>query len=112
MMVVPSKRMAVVVFSPRLDAVGNSARGVEVCKRLVNEFGLHPYRGMTAGRVAAHQIGGQMNEADKRAEAASAADRALGGVARAGSGGVTVNAADAAKAGAAGRRMGQPGQHL
>ncbi|TDO56207.1 L-glutaminase [Kribbella sp. VKM Ac-2571] len=123
MMVVPSKRMAVVVFSPRLDAVGNSVRGVEVCKRLVNEFGLHPYRGMSAGRVAAHQLGGQMNEADKRAELASAADRALGGVARAGSGGpakvaatdgtgVAVKAADTERAGTAGRRAGQPGQQL
>jgi glutaminase len=113
MMVVPSKRMAVVVFSPRLDPVGNSVRGVEVCKRLVNEFGLHPYQGMSAGRVAAHAIGGHMNEADKRAELASAADRALGGVARPGSGSTPkAKPADANRAGTAGRRAGQPGQQL
>ena len=125
LMVVPSKRMAVVVFSPRLDAVGNSVRGVEVCKRLVNEFGLHPYGSMGGerGRIAAHQIGGHMNEADKRAEAASAADRALGGVARAGSGtaakgagtdgsGVAVTTADTQRAGTTVRRSGQPSQQL
>ena len=32
MMVVPEKRLAVVTFSPRLDAAGNSVRGVEVCR--------------------------------------------------------------------------------
>jgi glutaminase len=51
MMVVPQKRMAVVVFSPRLDEAGNSVRGVEVCRRLVNEFGLHPYKGLSAERA-------------------------------------------------------------
>jgi glutaminase len=50
MMVVPEKRMAVVVFSPRLDAAGNSVRGVEVCRQLVDQFGLHPYKGLGAGR--------------------------------------------------------------
>jgi glutaminase len=50
MMVVPDKRLAVVVFSPRLDPAGNSVRGVEVCRRLVNEFGLHPYKGLGAER--------------------------------------------------------------
>lgn len=58
MMVVPSKRFAVVTFSPRLDAAGNSVRGVEVCRRLVDEFGLHPYKGLSAEQSraqAAHQ---------------------------------------------------------
>jgi glutaminase len=50
MMVVPEKRLAVVTFSPRLDEAGNSVRGVEVCKRLVNEFGLHPYQSLGAER--------------------------------------------------------------
>jgi glutaminase len=107
MMVVPSKRMAVVVFSPRLDAVGNSVRGVEVCKRLVNEFGLHPYRSMGAERGrAAGQLTGALNGADRRAEAASAADRALGGLARPGSGRVSVarDAEQAATTGAAATR--------
>jgi glutaminase len=32
------------VFSPRLDAKGNSVRGVEVCRRLASDFALHPLR--------------------------------------------------------------------
>lgn len=54
MMVVPEKRLAVVVFSPRLDEAGNSVRGVEVCRRLVHDFDLHPYRrqGAERGREA------------------------------------------------------------
>ncbi len=32
------------VFSPRLDAKGNSVRGVEVCSRLATDFALHPLR--------------------------------------------------------------------
>jgi glutaminase len=50
LLVVPQKRMAVAVFSPRLDAAGNSVRGLEVCRRLVNRFGLHPYRHLGAER--------------------------------------------------------------
>jgi glutaminase len=50
MMVVPAQRFAVVTFSPRLDEAGNSVRGVEVCRRLVDDFGLHPYRGLGAER--------------------------------------------------------------
>ncbi|MBP2351011.1 glutaminase [Kribbella aluminosa] len=77
MLVVPSKRLAVVTFSPRLDAAGNSVRGVEVSKRLVNDFNLHPYRALGADRTRRL---GSLNPADRRAEAASAADRALSGM--------------------------------
>ncbi|WP_371403892.1 glutaminase A [Kribbella sp. NBC_00662] len=113
MMVVPSRRLAVVTFSPRLDAAGNSVRGVEVCKRFVNEFGLHPYRGLGAERTrAGQQLTGTFNEADRRAEAASAADRALGGLARPGTGGA-VHSTDGERTGAATtRRAAQPTQHL
>ncbi|QNE17766.1 glutaminase A [Kribbella qitaiheensis] len=69
MMVVPEKRLAVVTFSPRLDEAGNSVRGVEVCRRLVNDFGLHPYKGLGAERAR---------------EAVTAGRLALDGVARAG----------------------------
>ncbi|HSF91567.1 MAG TPA: glutaminase A, partial [Paracoccaceae bacterium] len=31
------------VYSPRLDSVGNSVRGIEVCKRFAREFSLHAY---------------------------------------------------------------------
>ncbi len=35
----------IAVWSPPLDAYGNSVRGVEVCKRLSKDFGLHVYGG-------------------------------------------------------------------
>lgn len=117
MMVVPSRGLAVVVFSPRLDPAGNSVRGVEVCKQLVDQLGLHPYRGLGAGRGRdTVRIGmGGLNQADKRAEVASAADRALGGLARPGSGAAATvqDAAAADRAGVApARRAGQPGQQI
>jgi glutaminase len=113
MMVVPSKRLAVVVFSPRLDAAGNSVRGVEVCKRFVIEFGLHPYRGLR-GPERGPRLAGTFNEADRRAEAASAADRALGGLARPGTGGAgAAQGAAADRAGApATRHPAQPARQL
>jgi len=40
------------VFSPRLDARGNSVRGVAVCKDLSHEFGLHFLRTARASRSA------------------------------------------------------------
>jgi glutaminase len=75
MMVVPEKRLAVVTFSPRLDAAGNSVRGREVCRRLVQDFGLHPYG----------QLGGERGA--QRDATAEAARHAFGGVAKAGSAG-------------------------
>ncbi|WP_145813967.1 glutaminase A [Kribbella amoyensis] len=61
MMVVPDQRLAVVTFSPRLDEAGNSVRGVEVCQRLVNDFGLHPFKSLGAER------GVEMSDAARRA---------------------------------------------
>ena len=77
MMVVPEKRLAVVTFSPRLDEAGNSVRGVEVCRRLVNEFGLHPDKGLGVERAV--QSGKVRDDV-----MADAVRRALGGVATAG----------------------------
>ncbi|MGC4939796.1 glutaminase A [Kribbella sp. DT2] len=68
MMVVPEKRLAVVTFSPRLDEAGNSVRGVEVCRQLVERFGLHPYKSLGTDR--GRDLG----------SAADASRRALGGM--------------------------------
>jgi glutaminase len=37
-------QLGIGVFSPRLDARGNSARGIKVCQRLAADFDLHPLR--------------------------------------------------------------------
>jgi glutaminase len=53
--VVPG-RFGIGVFSPRLDARGNSVRGIAACQRLSREFGLHAFArtgtpAMALGRV-------------------------------------------------------------
>lgn len=42
MAVLPGQ-FGIAVYSPRLDSVGNSVRGIEVCKRLSRDFSLHAY---------------------------------------------------------------------
>ncbi|WP_414166718.1 glutaminase A [Streptoverticillium reticulum] len=42
MLVVP-QLMGIAVWSPRLDAQGNSVRGIEVCRRLVDCYNVHTY---------------------------------------------------------------------
>jgi glutaminase len=37
-------QLGIAVFSPPLDARGNSVRGIEVCRRIVRDFDLHPFR--------------------------------------------------------------------
>lgn len=41
--VVPG-RFGIAVFSPRLDAKGNTVRGIEACRRISREFGLHMFQ--------------------------------------------------------------------
>ncbi|MFI6676504.1 glutaminase A [Kribbella sp. NPDC050470] len=98
MMVVPDKRLAVVTFSPRLDEAGNSVRGVEVCRRLVNEFGLHPYKALGAERS---------RQADQQAAIADTVRRALGGMPTPGREGAAVQGTTpgAHRAGGAGRNQ-------
>lgn len=47
-LVVP-RLMGICVFSPRLNAEGNSARGVEIAECMVAEYRLHLYDGVTTG---------------------------------------------------------------
>ena len=41
-------QIGVGVFSPPLDARGNSVRGIEVCRRFARDFALHPHRARTS----------------------------------------------------------------
>jgi glutaminase len=40
-------QLGIGVLSPPLDARGNSVRGIEVCRRLADDFALHPHRPAT-----------------------------------------------------------------
>ena len=42
-MAVVNRQMGIAVYSPRLDARGNSVRGIKVCADLSDEFGLHAF---------------------------------------------------------------------
>ncbi len=49
-------RFGIGIFSPRLDAKGNSVRGIEVCKRLSRDFGLHVFNRASDPRMALGRI--------------------------------------------------------
>ena len=54
-------QLGIGVFSPRLDARGNSARGIKVCQRMAAEFDLHPLRFQPEVRAVVRRVyhGGQ-----------------------------------------------------
>jgi glutaminase len=46
---VVNRQMGIAVYSPRLDAKGNSVRGIMVCKELANQLGLHAFEFTNVG---------------------------------------------------------------
>ena len=48
MLVVP-RLMGICIFSPRLDAQGNSVRGIDMAQRIIGEYRLHLYDAVTTG---------------------------------------------------------------
>jgi glutaminase len=56
-------QLGIAVFSPPLDQRGNSVRGIEVCRRIVRDFQLHPFRshdvldtGVVGRRYGGHAV--------------------------------------------------------
>ncbi len=49
-------RFGIGIFSPRLDAKGNSVRGIEVCKRISRELGLNIFNQVNNPRTALTRI--------------------------------------------------------
>ena len=49
MLVIPGL-MGIAVWSPRLDELGNSVRGIEFCRKLVAEYNVHVFDSLVTGR--------------------------------------------------------------
>ena len=49
LMAVVNRQIGIASYSPRLDARGNSHRGIESCKELAQRFGLHAFDSLNAG---------------------------------------------------------------
>ena len=49
MLVIPGL-MGICVWSPRLDELGNSVRGIEFCRKLVAEYNVHVFDSLVTGR--------------------------------------------------------------
>jgi glutaminase len=48
-MAVVNRQVGIATYSPRLDAHGNSCRGVEVCAQLASRLGLHVFDCLNMG---------------------------------------------------------------
>jgi glutaminase len=48
-MAVVNRQLGIATYSPRLDARGNSCRGIEACAELAARFGLHTFDCLNAG---------------------------------------------------------------
>lgn len=46
---VVNRQLGIAVYSPRLDAKGNSVRGIAVCKELAAHLGLHAFEFTNVG---------------------------------------------------------------
>ena len=68
-------QLGIGVFSPPLDARGNSVRGIEVCRRIVRDFDLHPLRTHEATETAVigrrYTVGPSARPASSRSRSAT-----------------------------------------
>src|SRR5262249_13360618 len=70
--------MGICAWSPRLDAQGNSVRGIEFCRRLAAEYNVHVFDSLVAGR-------GRSSKRDPRRKKNQTEIEAVGALTRAGS---------------------------
>jgi len=49
LLAVVNRQLGIAVYSPRLDAKGNSVRGIEVCRELATRLGLHAFEFTNVG---------------------------------------------------------------
>ncbi|WP_262690010.1 glutaminase A [Kordiimonas aestuarii] len=59
LMVVVPNRMGFAIWSPRLDKLGNSVRGIEFCRKLVERYSFHNYDGLSEGEAKKDPIRSQ-----------------------------------------------------
>ena len=71
-------RLAIAVFSPPLDAQGNSVRGVAVCRALASELGLHLFDAFQRATPVVRMFTTRRNVASKQRRAAAAMERLKG----------------------------------
>jgi glutaminase len=69
-LLIAPKLMGVCIFSPRLDAQGNSVRGVDFAKRIIKEYRLHAYDGVMTDK---HRVDPRIPIAQWRASNSSEA---------------------------------------
>jgi glutaminase len=56
---VVNRQLGIAVYSPRLDAKGNSVRGILVCRELASQLGLHAFDFMNVGSNFMRWMGGE-----------------------------------------------------
>ena len=66
-------RWGIGVYSPLLDAKGNSVRGIEVCRQLSRDFHLHVFGGSHRPEIVVNRIASGSEAPSRRARAAAAA---------------------------------------
>ncbi len=64
-------RFGIGVFSPRLDEIGNSARGIAVCRELSRDFGLHVFGPGNTSALALNRVYSGVEAPSRRARPAS-----------------------------------------